>query len=101
MVLEDVEVPSQPSGKTSLTCANILGRDLILGIRIMHPRKTYSRLSQKALRPSPKKSNQKRESLTWVPMAHACNLATCEAEIGRIAIQGQPRQIVCETLSPK
>jgi hypothetical protein len=28
-------------------------------------------------------------------------LATCEAEFGRIAIQGQPRQIVDETSSPK
>jgi hypothetical protein len=28
-------------------------------------------------------------------------LATQEAEIRRIAVQSQPRQIVCETLSPK
>jgi hypothetical protein len=28
-------------------------------------------------------------------------LATLEAEIGKIEVQGQPRQIACETLSPK
>jgi hypothetical protein len=30
-----------------------------------------------------------------------CNPATWEAKIGRFAVQGQPRQIVCETPSPK
>jgi hypothetical protein len=34
-------------------------------------------------------------------VAHACILATQEAEIRKTAIQSQPRQIVHETLSQK
>jgi hypothetical protein len=35
----------------------------------------------------------------WVPVTHALILATQEAEIRRIMVQSQPRQIVHETLS--
>jgi hypothetical protein len=31
---------------------------------------------------------------SWAPVAHTCNLATEEAEIRRIVVQSQPRQIV-------
>jgi hypothetical protein len=34
-------------------------------------------------------------------MAHACNLSAQEAEIRRMEVQSQSRQIVCETLSRK
>jgi hypothetical protein len=34
-------------------------------------------------------------------VAHACNPSYLEAEIGRIMAQGQPRQIVLKTSSPK
>jgi hypothetical protein len=36
-----------------------------------------------------------------MPVAHACNLATREAEIRRILVQSQPEQIVRENLSRK
>jgi hypothetical protein len=39
--------------------------------------------------------------LSQVLVAHACNPATPEAEIKRIKVQSQPRQIVCRTLSRK
>jgi hypothetical protein len=32
---------------------------------------------------------------------HACNPSYQEAEIRKIEVQNQPRQIVCDTLSPK
>jgi hypothetical protein len=37
----------------------------------------------------------------WVQEAHACNPGYSGAEIRRIAVQSQPRQIVHETLSQK
>jgi hypothetical protein len=37
--------------------------------------------------------------LNWALVAHAVILATQEAEIRRITVQSQPRQIVCEMLS--
>jgi hypothetical protein len=36
-----------------------------------------------------------------MPVAHACNLATQEAEIRRIVVQSQLRQIVLKTVSQK
>jgi hypothetical protein len=38
--------------------------------------------------------------ICWVPVTHACNLATQEAEI-RSTVQSQSGQIVLETLSQK
>jgi hypothetical protein len=35
--------------------------------------------------------------IAWKPVAHACNLASQEAEIRRITVQSQSGQIVCET----
>jgi hypothetical protein len=35
------------------------------------------------------------------PMTHTVNLGTWEVEIWRIAVQGQPKQVVPETASPK
>jgi hypothetical protein len=40
-------------------------------------------------------------SLNWVPVLTPITLATQEAEIRRIIVQSQPRQIVPETLSQK
>jgi hypothetical protein len=37
----------------------------------------------------------------WVPVAHVVSLATWEAEMKRINIQNQPRQILPEILCPK
>jgi hypothetical protein len=34
-------------------------------------------------------------------VAHICNLTIWEAEIGRIEVQGQTRQIVCKIPPPK
>jgi hypothetical protein len=37
----------------------------------------------------------------WVLVAYACDSSYLGAEISRIEVKGQTRQIVCETLSPK
>jgi hypothetical protein len=46
-----------------------------------------------------KKSENKQKK--WTLWLTSLILATWEAEIGRISVQGQPRQIVQETPSPK
>jgi hypothetical protein len=37
----------------------------------------------------------------YICQAHTCNISYLEAKIGRIAIQGQSRQIVLKTPFPK
>jgi hypothetical protein len=37
----------------------------------------------------------------WVPVAHACDLATQEVHIRRIEVQSQPGQTVYKALSQK
>jgi hypothetical protein len=51
--------------------------------------------------PSTSQFHGKSQVLSWVPVAHACNPSCLEAEIRRIVVQGQPRQIVHEPPSPK
>jgi hypothetical protein len=48
------------------------------------------------------KPNQTKNKNSWALVAHAyIILATQEAEIGRIMVQSQPKQIVLKTLSRK
>jgi hypothetical protein len=42
-----------------------------------------------------------RQLASWVPVAHACNPGTQEAETRRTEVQSQPGQIVLQTLSRK
>jgi hypothetical protein len=42
--------------------------------------------------------NYKNSKNGWVLVAQACNPSYSEADISRITIQSQPREMVCETL---
>jgi hypothetical protein len=48
-----------------------------------------------------KKKKKKKKEQGQVPVAHTCNSSYREAKIRRIKVQGQPEQIVQETLSRK
>jgi hypothetical protein len=56
---------------------------------------------KKARKKKQKERKEGRKKATQMPVAHTLILATQEAEIRRITVQSQPRQIVSETLFQK
>jgi hypothetical protein len=91
--------PSQPGQTARPSLKNNQQKGLVgyMGYMVQHLPSKCEVLSSTPVWPKRNKQTKKAGHWLLTPVI----LATWEAEIGRIAIQGRPGQIVGETLSPK